>query len=67
MKELRTQIAVTIKKERELKKLSQADLAIKAGLSIATIKRMEDTVQWPGLKQYVTVCQALGIGLISYP
>lgn len=67
MKELRQKIADELKQARELLGLSQAELADKAGLSITTIKRMEDTKQWPGLRQYIVVCQVLGIGLMSYP
>lgn len=67
MKELRIRIAQHIANGRKAKDLSQAELAALCNLSITTIKRMEGTDQWPGLRQYITVCQVLGIGLMSYP
>jgi transcriptional regulator with XRE-family HTH domain len=48
-----------LKARREELQLSQAALAEKTGLGIQTIKRMEDAKFWPGLKQYLIVCEAL--------
>lgn len=41
--------------------LSQDDLSIKTGLGIATIKRFENASFWPGLKQYIVICDALDV------
>ena len=41
--------------------ISQAELAHRTGLGIATIKRMEDAKFWPGLKQLLIICHALDL------
>jgi transcriptional regulator with XRE-family HTH domain len=57
--EARKMIAGFLKARREELGISQADLADITQLGIATIKRMEDAKFWPGLKQYLIVCEAL--------
>jgi len=57
--EARKLISGFLKSRREELKISQAALSEKTGLGIATIKRMEDAKFWPGLKQYLIVCEAL--------
>lgn len=54
-------IAGFFKQRREELGISQEKLAEKTGLGIATIKRMEDAKFWPGLKQYIIVCEALNL------
>lgn len=67
LNEARVIIAGFLKSRREELKLSQADLAEKTGLGLRTIQRMEAAKFWPGLKQYLTVCEALNLELITKP
>lgn len=53
-------IALQFKQYREALGVSQAELAKRTGVSIATIKRIELATQWPGLKQVVILADALG-------
>ena len=59
LNEARKIISGFLKQRREELGISQAALAEKTGLGIATVKRMEDAKFWPGLKQYLIVCEAL--------
>lgn len=55
----RAEISKMIIDKRKQLNISQADLAEKTGIGIATVKRMEDPDYWPGLKQLLIVCHAL--------
>lgn len=57
--EARKQIAGFLKKRREELGISQDKLAELTGLNRSTIKRMEAADFWPGMKQYLILCQAL--------
>lgn len=57
--EARKIIAGFLKKRREEIGMSQATLAEKTGLGIATIKRAENADFWLGMKQYLLICEAL--------
>jgi len=59
LNESRKKIAGFLKKRREELGITQAVISEKTGLGIQTIKRMEDAKFWPGLKQYLIVCEAL--------
>ncbi len=59
LNEARKLIAGFLKQRREELKITIDDLAAKTGLGRATIMRMENAMFWPGLKQYLIVCEAL--------
>lgn len=59
LNQARVLIAGFLKQRRIELNISQAALSEKTGLGIQTIKRMEDAKFWPGLKQYLIVCEAL--------
>ncbi len=59
--EARQMMATFFKQRREELNISQAELAEKTGLGIATIKRFENAMFWPAVKQYIIICEALNI------
>jgi len=59
LNEARKIISGFLKKRREELGISQAALAEKTGLGIATIKRSENADFWLGMKQYLIICEAL--------
>jgi transcriptional regulator with XRE-family HTH domain len=59
LNEARKIISGFLKQRREELGISQAALAEKTGLGIATIKRSENADFWLGMKQYLIICEAL--------
>lgn len=59
--EARELIAGFISTRRKELGVSQAELAERTGLGIATIKRMEDAKFWPNMKQFMILCHALDL------
>ena len=59
LNEARKIIAGFLKQRREELGITQAELAERTGLGIATIKRSENADFWLGLKQYLILCEAL--------
>lgn len=54
-------IAGFLASRRKALGISQQSLADATGLGIQTVKRMEDAKFWPGLKQFLIVCEALDL------
>lgn len=61
LNDTRLKIASKIKTTREAAGISQADLAEKTGLGIATIKRFESGRFWLNMKQYIILRNELGL------
>lgn len=61
---IKEKLAILIKNKRIEQRLSRAELAKRTGLGIATINRLENKTSWPGLKQFVIVCDELSITII---
>ena len=59
--EARELIAGFISSRRRELGISQAELAERTQLGIATIKRMEDAKFWPNMKQFMIICHALDL------
>ena len=59
LNEARTIISGFLKNTRIGLKLSQQDLADRAGMARETINRMEAGKFWLGMKQYLQICEAL--------
>jgi transcriptional regulator with XRE-family HTH domain len=59
--EARNLIAGFFKQRREELGYSQDKLAELTGLNRSTIKRLEAAQFWPGLKQYLIICEALKV------
>lgn len=59
--EVRKILTSHLKQRRNELNISQVALAEKTGLGIATIKRLENGMFWPSLKQYFIICKALNI------
>jgi transcriptional regulator with XRE-family HTH domain len=57
----RTDIAQFFKNKRLELGISQRNLAIKCNMCEATINRMEQGKFWLGTKQYLLICDGLGI------
>jgi transcriptional regulator with XRE-family HTH domain len=55
----RQRIASRIREARFVAKMTQATLAEKTGMGIATIKRFESGRFWLNMKQYILIRQAL--------
>ena len=60
MEKTRQRLAEFLKQRRKYLGISQTELSIKSGLGFRTIQRMEEANFWPGLKQFLSVCEALG-------
>jgi len=65
--EARQMMANFFKARREELNMSQIQLAEKTGLGIATIKRFENAMFWPAVKQYIIICEALNIVPFTTP
>jgi transcriptional regulator with XRE-family HTH domain len=61
LNEARELIAGFIANRRKELGISQAELAERTQLGIATIKRMEDAKFWPNMKQFMIICQSLDL------
>lgn len=59
LNEARNIIAGFLKNRRIELKLSQQEVADRTGMARATINRLEQGLFWPGLKQYLLICEAL--------
>ena len=59
LNETREKIAETVQKRRNDLDISQAALAEKTGMGIATIKRFESGKFWLNMKQYILLRDAL--------
>ena len=59
LNEARNLIAGFLKDRRLELGMTQEELADKTGMARATINRMEQGLFWPGMKQYLLICEAL--------
>lgn len=57
----RIYIAGLLKSRREELKITQTALAERTNLGIQTIKRIENANFWPGLKQFLIICDELNL------
>lgn len=60
----RSKIGVCIRKNRELKELSQVQLADLTGLQVTAIKAYEEGRRQPAAKELERIAEALGMPLI---
>ena len=58
--EVALKIGLRIAEHRKAMRLSQADLASRAGTSLRTIVRMENGEANPGLSVFIRICEVLG-------
>lgn len=65
--EVRQIMASYFRQRREELNISHNALAEKTGLGIATIKRFENGMFWPGMKQYILICEALNLVPAAIP
>lgn len=61
LEQLRTRLGRLVKERREEFFLTQDALAERSGVSRITISRIENSGSWPGLKEFVLVCEALDL------
>lgn len=58
--------AEQLRAERGAARLSQGDLATRAGLSLATIKRLEANTREMDTDQLDRICRALGLSILDF-
>jgi transcriptional regulator with XRE-family HTH domain len=61
-----TEIAEALKRFREVREVSQRDLAEKSGVGYASIARIETGRQDPTVGMLERLAEALGIGLVDF-
>jgi len=61
----RTKIAKRLKTARQGLGMSQKEVAEVCGLTVGTINRMENGKFWLVMRQYVLICQCLGIDYLK--
>lgn len=59
LNEARSIITGFLKQRRVELGLSQQDVADRTGMARATINRLEQALFWPGMKQFLIICEAL--------
>lgn len=59
LNEARDHIAGFVKSNRTKAGLTQQQLADDTGMDVGTISRMELGKYWPGMKQFILICNAL--------